>query len=45
MHNGRLAGEVGRFPSGEADMGGLADVLNLCVVGIVQIVWRGVWAG
>ena len=45
MRNGRLAGEVGRFPSGEAGMGGLADVLNLCVVGIVQIVWRGVWAG
>jgi hypothetical protein len=42
MRNGRLAGEVGRFPSGEVDMGGLVDVLSPCAVGIVQIVWREV---
>ena len=42
MRSGRLVGEVGRFPSGEADMGGWAGVQNLCAGGRVQIVWRGV---
>ncbi len=42
MRSGRLVEEVGRYLSGEADMGGWVGVQSLCAGGRVRIVWRGV---